>query len=196
MNQRGFAWIQAAVIVGVIAALIFAVDYGIALIKRQISEADKKGFDRGVQTTQSAYRERDNLQLQRLTVERDRLEREKAALEKDRDEKLAKKEATYASKLAQQQADFDGFITDINAGRVVWRDPGGGGPAAACGGERPATALAEGPGGGDGPIGGAGLSTTAERFLAGEANRANKVVTKLNLCRGVLDVIYGRSADL
>lgn len=184
--NRGFAIIHAAIavaVLGIVAAVFYlAIDY--------VKGVDKKAHERGVRETESAYRARDNEQLRTVVLERERLRAEVARVEKERDEGIARKEAEHAKRTAKQRAEFDSFIADINAGRVVWRDPGQTGPGAACGDRSAAAETPADPGSGAGPIEGGGLSRETQVFLSGEAERANYVLEKLNLCRGVLEEIY------
>lgn len=186
LTQRGIALIHAAIgvaVLGIIAGVFFvAINY--------VKGVDKKAYDRGVRETESVYKSRDNQQLRVLEDERSRLLTQVGDLERARDNAIAKKEEEHARKTAQQQAEFDSFIADINAGRVVWRDPGAPGPGAACADRSAAAAPAADPRAGDGSDAGRGLSAEAERFLVSEANRANAIIGKLNLCRGVLEEIY------
>lgn len=161
-------------------------------IKGYIEGVDQRAFHRGVNETKAAYSKRDNDQIKAVTAERDRLRAEKEAIELARDAAIAEKEREYAQRNAQRQAEHDQFVADINSGVIVFRDPGGDRSSAACAGDREGAAASADPGDGGGPLGGRGLSAAAAGFLVAEATRANKVVAKLNLCRGVLGEIYGR----
>lgn len=182
MNPYALGGIVIAVL-ALLAGLFFGV-------QREINSAHEEGRALGREETDAAYKERDNHQLLVVSAERERLAHEKADLERQRDADISKAEGLYASKLARQQADFDSFIADINAGRVVWRDPGETRAGAPCGDRSPARALAEGAGGGDGQEQRGAFSRETAQFLSTEAHRADAVLEKLNLCRGVLKTIY------
>lgn len=186
MRQRGFTWVGLVAILVGLAGLVGSIVLAQHEYRSSIDEARKSGLEDGRTKALKEVDERDNAQLKAVMKERDDLVSQIRDLESKRDKAIADKEAQYAKKLAAQQADYDSFIADINAGRVMWRDPGQTGGCAPVPRDGAPSEVAAGSGGGDGQLGGGGLSAEAERFLVGEAKRANSVVTKLNLCRDVI----------
>ena len=184
-RQRGFGLIElgiALAIVATVTALAFAVRSWVVDYNEGLREEGRK-------EVREAYQKRDNEQLRAVMAERDRLLKEKEATEARHRAALAQKEADHAKKQAQRDADYDSFLADLAAGRVVFRQPGQAGSCPSGGDPGGAGPAAADPGGGNGPVGGRGLRGQDEDalFLLAEARRANRAVEKLNLCRSVLE---------
>lgn len=184
-------------IYGGIAVAVLAILAGVFFgAKSYIDGVDKKAFERGEKNAEDAYRKRDNEQLQAVTAELEKALKRNAELEADRNRQLADREMEHARKVAEIEGERDVLHRDIDAGRLVWRDPGQTGACPTLGDQRAGADAAADPRGGDRSIGGGGLSREAENFLVDEATRANKVTAKLNLCRDTLRTIYGRDSQL
>lgn len=189
--QRGFSLIELAIYAGIAIAVLGAIAGVIQVWHSYTDGLYTKGYNRGVQETTAAFVQRDNKALQDALAEVDRLQKEVAATEKRKADQLATKEAESAQKLAQKDADYDAFIADINAGRVVWRQPGqGAGGCAAQGDQGGAGQAAGDSGAGAGHLGGGAVPAQDSDavFLVSEAKRADRIIEKLNLCRGTLAV--------
>jgi hypothetical protein len=195
-STGGFGLIEFAIYAGIAIAVLAALAGAIATWNHYISGVEQKGYARGKAETSAAYTARDNAKLIAVIAERDKLLKEKEAAEKLHSTQLADQEAANAKKLAQGKDDFDRFVADINAGRVMWKQPGeaGGGRSGSDQGRGPTPP--GGAGTGPGPDGGGGLLVDIQDqiFLASEAQRANRALLKLESCRGYISIIRGEAA--
>lgn len=180
MRSRGFGLVEIVIALGALAA-VTAAAWGL------YNAIDSRAYSRGVSETEAKIQKRDNAALQAAIREVETLRAQVAATEKRHADELATKEARSAEKLAQKDRDYDAFIADLNAGRVVFRSPGE--PCAAAGNTgRPGESAAD-PGAGAGSLG-RGVVPAPDSdavFLLSEARRADRILEKLNLCRGVLE---------
>lgn len=185
-RQRGNAMVVillVALAIGALAGLVYA-------WKAYTEGIEQRGYERGVEKTKADYRERDNVALQAALREVEQLRKEKDATEARHASQLTAKENESAQKLAAKDRDYDAFIADVNAGRVLFRQPGEAGGCPADGDPRRTAEAPGDPGAGAGHLG-RGVVPPQDPdavFLLSEARRADRVLEKLRLCRGVLEV--------
>ncbi len=193
-RRNGFTLIEILIYASIALAILGAIAGVIHAWNSFTSGLVEKGRTAGVSEERARYVERDNKQLQAVLAERDRLLREREATEKAHQDQLQSQENENAKKLAAAQKDYDAFIGDLNAGRIVFRVPGTGSRGCASGSDQGApSAVAGGAGASPGHLGGGGLRGENEDaiFLLTEAHRANRVLAKLNSCRGYISTIRG-----
>lgn len=183
--QRGNAMVVillVALAIGALAGLVYA-------WKAYTEGIEARGYSRGVDETTAKYQKRDNAALQAALREVETLRKEKEATEARHATQINAKEKDSAEKLAAKDRDFDGFIADINAGRVLFRGPGEARPCAADGDQGAGPKPPADPGAGAGPLGRGAVPPQDPDavFLLSEARRADRILEKLNLCRGVLE---------
>jgi hypothetical protein len=187
-NRRlGFGLFQVIAALLAAAALVLAIAKLVSYVGDWIETRDAALVQYGVEKCQSSYKTRDNEQLRRVIAEKEKLVAEKAEREARVARDVNKLEAEYVRRLNEKTRDFDSFVADLNAGRIVYRDPGKAGPEPDIDRDGAKGSVAADTGGGAGQGGRGVLSREAAVFLRSEAERADKVVEKLNLCRGVLE---------
>jgi len=185
-TQRGNAYVVIALVIVALLALA-------GLVKAWQGYTDgieKRGYSRGVDETTAMFQKRDNAALQAALREVEQLRKEKDATEARHASQLTAKENESAQKLAAKDRDYDAFIADVNAGRVLFRQPGEAGGCPADGDPRRTAEAPGDPGAGAGHLG-RGVVPPQDPdavFLLSEARRADRVLEKLRLCRGVLEV--------
>lgn len=186
MRQRGFATgdllLWGIVIAGVVAAIAAAV----VAWDGFIAGLDQRGYERGVEATESAYRKRDNQALRVAQAAQQAAETRLEALEQKSVSDLAKVATDYEGDLAHERGEKNRALDQLRSGALVLRDPGApSGPGTAdCRGGRPAEA-GTGAGERDGAAPGQ-LSRESSAFLLELAGEADELAKQLAAAQAVI----------
>lgn len=185
MTQRGFGYVHIAVVLAMAAAIGFGV--------RWIYSA---GVQAGTDRERAAWQKRELEQQRSYQAELERQRRAKDDEIGRLQGNLATADKRYQAK--KEEADrektrSDRFIADVRAGRIVLIDPGGAAGGQPGGGA--GTASAATAGGCDGaPREPGRLSPELGAFLFSEADRADEVITdlevQLRLAQDVVGAYY------
>lgn len=192
-RKKGFALLELGMVLGALAiaaALAFAVHSWWESHNDAMKEAGRK-------EVREQVAERDEAQRLKVEAERVRLAKEKSDKEAADAAQLKEKEDAYQRKLAAAKGELDTFMSDVNAGRIVWRQPA----STASGSAGGSTAVLPAPATdvgvcagllGRGTIPAEALSVV--RSWCNEAVRADAIRAKLVLARGELAICTGEAA--
>jgi len=179
VRERGNIYVYLAIgiaVLGIITALFFG-------YKGQLADADQKGYERGKQETDAAYKGRDNKQLQTVIAERDRLIKEAQAREDQHNLEIGQQEEAHAAANASQDARYNALLAKY---RGLPRQPSATGTCPPSGDQGRPGATAADTGGSARPVTRGELLGADGEFLIREARRADARLSALRLCRETL----------
>ena len=164
-------------------ALVLALTGLVAAWESYTTGLDKKGYDRGVSETESAYKTRDNKQLQAALAAQEAAEDRAAQAEAKADAAAAVASNNYQKGVQDGQKQTDARIAAVGAGTLRLSDPGHQArPSPACGlgigASSPLTAVS-----GSDDAAPAGLSAEASGFLLKLTGEADDTARQLALAQ-------------
>lgn len=180
-RQRGIVqgWL---LLIGVI--VILGLIGGIAYqVKSTIADADKHGYDRGVEETTAAYAKRDNAALAAANIRINELQEAARKREREHAAQLNDISGQYQQEVGNANRKVADLTRRVRAGDLRLRDPG-----AVCAAQGGGGRVPEASGSAGGRDGGTGteLSAATAEFLISEANRADDVARQLAACQAVV----------
>jgi hypothetical protein len=171
VRQRGISQVEVVVVLAVIIALAAGAWW-----------LEAHGESVGYQRAAHEIAVRDNEQLRRVQGELDALRKDVARRERQHELNVAAIDAEGQRKLGEIIHAKDRFVSDVVAGRIRLFDPHARATVSGSG-ARPGAGTSPGV---DHGAGGGELSAEFTGFLAAEAARADRAVTKLAACQALL----------
>lgn len=192
-RAQGFALAELAIILGILIAL-----GALLATVRSAWEAHNDAMkEAGRAEVRAQVAKRDEAKRIEVEAERARLAKAQADKEAADAAKLKENEDAWRKKLADAKGDLDRFVADVNAGRIVWRQPGATGSGTAAGSAAVLPETQADLGTCAGLVGGGTVPSEALpllRLACAEFARADRIRLKLSAARGELSICNGEAA--
>lgn len=192
-RSRGFSIVE----LGLILGILIAVGAILAAARSAWESHNEAMRQAGRDEVTKAVATRDEKKRKEVEAERARLAKQKADQEAADAAKLKENEDAWRKKLADAKNDFDQFVADINAGRLVWRNPAGAAGSSPGGSTAVLPQAAADLGACAGLVGGGTIPAEVApllQFACSEFARADKIRLKLSAARGELSICNGEAA--